>query len=787
MIGTTLGHYRILERLGAGGMGEVYRAHDVQLDRDVALKVLPAESFSDSAARARLLREARSGASLNHPHICSIYEVGEADGLAYIAMELVEGQPLSAWLAAGALPAEEVLRYGLQIAQALAHAHERGMVHRDLKSANVVITPEGQAKVLDFGLAKRVSEKGLDEATTKSQASLTAAGAVVGTLPYMAPEQFRGQPADARSDVWALGVVLYEMASGSRPFRGQTGFDLSAAILTQPPAVLPETVRPELKAVIERCLEKEPARRYQRGGELKAALEAVQTGAAVPFAARREQPGRRRTWLALGGVAAVLVTAAVAFDVGGLRNLLLRGVGARAGAIKLAVLPFANPSGDSEQEYFSDGLTEEMITQLGRLHPQRLGVIARTSAMRYKKTDKTIRQIGQELGVDYVLEGSARREGSRVRVTAELISVRDQTQVWAESYERELTGILALQSDLARGVAGSLALKLLPAEEVRLSAARPVDPEAYEAYLKGLHHWYKLTPSEVDTALEYFELALKKDPNYALAHTGIAWIWVARNQLQLTPPGEALPRAKAAALKALELDGTLAQAHEVLASVRFQEFEWAGAVSESERAIELNPNYPDVRAFYSHYLNIMHRPKEAMRQIERALELDPFNTLFLGLYAVDLVFVGRHDDAIAAARKALRAQPDAEVARYALWAAFFCQGMFGEALAEDKKRYAADREVQEALERGDREGGYRGATKRAAETLSARSGQTYVSPTEISRFYMAAGERIRAIEWLEKAFEVREPSLPYIDSPEFDSLRSDPRFQDLKRRMRLPG
>jgi TolB-like protein/tetratricopeptide (TPR) repeat protein len=784
MIGTTLGHYRVLERLGAGGMGEVYRAHDEQLDRDVAVKVLPAESLSDPSARARLLREARSGAALNHPHICSIYEVGEANDQAYIAMELVEGRSLDALLAAGALPAEQTLRYGLQIAQALGHAHERGMVHRDLKSANVMITPLGQAKVLDFGLAKRVSEKGLDEATTQSQASLTAAGALVGTLPYMAPEQFRGQAADARSDVWALGVVLYEMAAGSRPFRGQTGFDLSSAILTQPPAPLPGKVPAELKAVIERCLEKEPARRYQRGGEVHAALQAFQTGAVVSWAAWRYRLSRRR-WLALVGAGVVLLAVAVGSDVGGLKAWLSGRLRTPSGAIKLAVLPFGNPSGDPEQEYFSDGLTEEMITQLGRLHPQRLGVIARTSAMRYKRTDKTIRQIGGELGVDYVLEGSARREGSRVRVTAELVSVRDQTQVWAESYERELTGVMALQSDLARGVAGSLALKLLPAEEGHLSAARRVDPEAYEAYLKGMHHWYKQTPLEIDAALQYFEMALKKDPNYALAHTGIAWIWVARNQNQLTPPGEALPRAKAAALKALELDGTLAQAHEVLASVRFQEFDWAGAGLESERAIELNPNYPDVRAFYSHYLNIMRRPKEAMRQIERALELDPFNTLFQGLYAVDLVFVGRHDDAIATARNALRAQPDAEVARYALWAAFFCKGMSREALAEDKGRYAADREVQEALERGDREGGYRGAAKRAAEALSARSRQTYVSPTEISRFYMAAGERDHAIEWLEKAFEVREPSLPYLASPEFDSLRSDPRFRDLARRMKL--
>jgi len=351
MIHRTLGHYQILEKIGAGGMGEVYRARDEALDRDVAIKVLPTERFRDASAQARLLREARTASQLNHPNICTIHEVGEAEGQAYIAMELVEGKPLSARLATGALPAEEVLRYGLQLAEALSHAHDRSVVHRDFKSANVILTPEGRAKVLDSGLAKRISGEELDE-VTRSEASLTLPGALVGTLAYMAPEQLRGEPADARSDIWALGVVLHEMASGERPFKGQTGFELSSAILSQRPAALPGKIQVELRAVIERCLEKEPARRYQRAGEVRAALEAIQTGAVVPWEAWRYRLARRR-WLAAAGAAIVLLGVAGALNFERLRT---RFFGGAPQIQSLAVLPLENLSGDSAQDFLASGI-----------------------------------------------------------------------------------------------------------------------------------------------------------------------------------------------------------------------------------------------------------------------------------------------------------------------------------------------------------------------------------------------------------------------------------------------
>ncbi len=460
MIGQTLGHYRILEKLGAGGMGVVYRAHDEKLDRDVAIKVLPAEALGDEGARDRLLREARLASKLNHPHICTIHEVGEAGppagqgpAVSFIAMELVEGQPLSARLAGGGLPVEQVLRYGQQLADALAHAHDRRVVHRDLKSANIVITPEGRAKILDFGLARRLLGDELADATTATRDSLMAPGMLAGTLAYMAPEQFRGQPADARSDIWALGIVLHEMAAGVRPFQGTTGFELTSAILKEPPAPLPVAVPVPLQAVVGRCLAKDPGERYQRGSDVQAALEAVQAGTApAGWTARRHTP--RRRWLVglAAAAAAVLVLglALVALDVGGLRGRFGSRASPKAPAITLAVLPFENPGGDVDQEYFSDGQTLEMVARLARLQPESLVVKARASVMRYKKTEKPPDQIGRELGVDYLLEGSVQREAGRVRFWAELIKVVDQTQVWGNSYDRKEAEIQAVQTEIAQ-------------------------------------------------------------------------------------------------------------------------------------------------------------------------------------------------------------------------------------------------------------------------------------------------------------------------------------------------
>jgi serine/threonine-protein kinase len=786
--GNRLGRYEIIAPLGAGGMGEVYRARDPGLEREVALKVLPADTLADENARARLLREARMAAKLNHPHVCTVHEVAEADGQVYIAMELVEGRALDTILSDGPLPVEQAVRYGTQVADALAHAHERGVIHRDLKSANVVITPEGRAKVLDFGLAKQLVGEELAEATTEYGATLTVPGSVVGTVAYMAPEQLRGQAADACSDVWALGVVLYEMLGGRRPFVAETGYALSAAILNEPPPPLPEEVPAGVRAVVERCLAKAPGERFPSGERARAALEAVQTGG-VTFSAPRASEQTRRLWWLFGATLAAIVAVLAVLDVGGVRRLLL-GRGGQPRAVRMAVLPFVNLTGDPEQEYLSDGITQEMITQLGRLHPDGLSVIARSSVMRYKGGDTPVDQIGRELNVAYVLEGSARREADRVRITAELIHVDDQTQLWADSYERELAGILAVQSEVAREVASALALELLPDEQARLTTVRTVDPEAYDAYLKGSYHWKKLTPEDLDTGQRYFELALEKDPSYAAAYAGLAWVWSCRQQVGITPPEEAGPKVKATALQAIALDDSSADAHEALALFRtWTDWDWAGAEVEWQRALEIDPNNANAHAYYAHFLAITGSIDEGVQHGERAIELDPFNALFHGLYAMVLYFDRRYDDAIAAANAAMTIQPEERIAKSALWRSLYAKGMLDEFLAGQRENIARDPERVTAFEQGLAEAGFKGAQRAIADIWAARYGSPGgIGARAIGSHYLLAGDNARALDWLEQAHEDRDPNLPYIScNPLFDPVRSDQRFQDLLRRMNLPA
>ncbi len=799
--GRRFGSYEVLARLGAGGMGEVWRAWDPSLEREVALKVLPTETTADESARARLLREARMASKLNHPNVCTVYEVGEAEGRAYIAMELVAGETLSARIAAGPLAENEVLRLGCQMADALAHAHSNGVVHRDFKSDNVVITPGGRAKVLDFGLAVRRSKKELDDATTFTADSLELPGMIAGTLPYMAPEQLRGKPADAGSDIWALGVVLYELASGERPFKGKTGFELSSEILSSTPP--PLASRPgglhstRLQGVVERCLEKEVAARYPSAGEVRAALEMA--GMAVPampeLTPKALSTGRR--WqlpvAALVGVLAILA----ALDVGDVRRFLGGGGVSGVEPVRMAVLPFVNLSGDPEQEYLSDGFTQEMITQLGKLHPEGLSVIARTSVMRYKEGDTPIDQIGRELDVDYVLEGSTHREAGRLRIAADLIQVNGQTQLWADSFEREIAGILEVQGAVAQEVAKALTLNLLPAEEARLIAGRSVDPEAYEAYLKGTMHWMMLAPSSLDQAERYFEQAIEEDPLYAPAHAGLAWVWAARQQIGVSPPSEAGPKAKAAAERAIALDESSDVAHVALAVVNtWTDWDWDAAEREWRRTLELNPNNALAHAYFAHFLAIVGRVDEAVEHAERSIELDPYNSLLKALYGMVLHYDRRFDDAIATAHAALELQPGNPIAGGVLQAAFIAKGMKEEQLELQREKIARDPGRVAAFERGLAEGGYEGAQLAIADLLAARyelakgvpdAGTEQVfMPDSIAWRYFDAGDYHRAIDWLEEAYEVRDPNLPYIGDPVYDPLRSDPRFQKLVRRMGLP-
>lgn len=460
------------------------------------------------------------------------------------------------------------------------------------------------------------------------------------------------------------------------------------------------------------------------------------------------------------------------------------------GRLAIAVLPFRNVSGDPAQDYFSDGMTDEMILHLGRLHPERLAVIARTSAMRYKNADQPVAQIGKELGVGYLLEGSALREGNRIRINVQLVQTSDQTQLWADSYERELSSVMELQRDVAQAVAKSLALRLLPAEQARLARVGKVNPEAYDAYLKGSQYWIRLGRADLDAAEKYFKLALEKDPNFAPAYAGMAMVWSCRQQMAFADPNDAGPRLAAAARKAVELDDALPEAHVALGTMlTWTEWDWTTARREWERAIELNPNYPDPRVFYSHYLLMMGEREESLRQVEKAVAVDPFNVIFKAFYAVVLTDQRRPGDAIEAAKDVLEVMPDNPLAHNAAWIAYEMQGAHEEALGAAESYFGALYGALDAggeLDRTFATQGYRAAMRRAAELLEARRQSVYVNPSDVSFAYLSAGDHERAIDWLERGYDVRDPNLPYLRWAAFDPLRNNPRFQALVRKLKLP-
>ena len=774
MIGRTLGHYVILERLGAGGMGVVYRARDERLRREVALKLLPADDAAAPEARARLLREARTASSLNHPHVCTVHEVDEDAGQVFIAMELVAGRTLGAVIGPSGLPPREVLRLGSEIAGAVAHAHEHGILHRDLKSGNVMVTDDGRAKVLDFGLAREVASS--DSATVSGADRLTHTGAVMGTTPYMAPEVLRGEGASERSDVWALGILLYEMTCGTLPFDGHTHFEIASKVLNSEPAELRESVPGGLRGVIRHCLQQQPGMRYSNAGEIRAALETL-------LAERAPAPVvRSGLRLGLGAAAALAAVAAVLIFAPHL------GCPKPERPIRtLAVLPLVSLSAEAEQEYFVDGMTDELINQLARIASIR--VIARRSMMAYKGTHKSVAQIAKELGADLLVDGSVSRGGDRVRVRVELANATGQN-VWTDSYERELRDVLVLQADVARAIVERISAQLTPAERQGIASAKPVDPRAYEEYLRGRYNWDAYTVAAFLEARDHFQRALQFDSTYAPAWAGLADAEYGLSNM-FSPPDSAIPRARVAAQRALALDPDLAEGHTSLGITQMvYDWNWAGAEESFRRAIQLRPNDANAHWWLGHLLVLTGKGEQGVVESRKALELDPNSHWFLVSVGWHLRLAGRTDEALAHLREAVRLHPKNALFRHGYAEALLQSG--------DTAGYLAESEQAAALgDVGVPSGGLAHAYGVAGKTSDARRliarllerrKKEFVPASEVAVAYAGLQDREQTLHWLEASFEEHSEHIMLLKvDPTWNFLRGEPRFVALLRKVGLDG
>lgn len=825
--GTTLGRYEIRSQIGAGGMGEVFLARDTQLDRTVALKILPENVAADQTRLQRFVQEAKSASALNHPNILTVYEIGQATGTHFIATEFVDGETLRHHLTNGRMSLNEILDICVQVTSALAAAHGAGIIHRDVKPENIMIRRDGIVKVLDFGLAKLAAHDPTainPEAPTRAIIK-TDPGTVVGTALYMSPEQARGIAVDARTDIFSTGVVLYEMVAGCVPFSGSTSSEVMASILSekepQPLARYSREVPTELERVASKALRKNRDERYQTIKDLlldlkslkqelefaaklerstslesrdRDGIKATAADASDPVAQTAESrmtsstqdavsPVKRRQrsmWLAL--TALVAVAGATAYF--GYSRYAARGSSSTIRSI--AVLPFANIDGNPDAEYLSDGISESLINSLSKLPGVK--VIARSSSFRYKGKEVDPQEVAQALGVEAILTGRVVQRGDNLLISAELVNASDKTQVWGDQYNRKLADILTVQEEIAKRISETLRLRLSGEQQQRLTKRYSDNVEAYQEYLKGRFYSAKSTENGLKKSIEYFNQAIEKDPNYALAWAGLANGYWEDSDIHIAPH-DAMPKAKQAALKALAIDDTLAEAHGALAiELTAYDWDWTNAEKEFRRAIELNPDYPTAHAQYGWYLSLMARPDEAIAEVKRATQLDPLSINSNGILGMAYGWARRNDEAVAQLQKTLELDPEDWLARAYLGWVHIGQGKFPEAIDSlQRARQIDDNQyVLGALGEAYARSGNRSEALKAIEELKERSKQRYVSPHCVAMVYVGLGEKDLAFEWLEKAYEARSEHLGWLKvDARMDPLRSDPRFAELMRRIGL--
>ena len=805
-------------------MGEVYLAYDSRLRRQVAIKLLPVEFTENKLRLSRFEREAYAASSLNHPNLLTIYEIGQQEGHHFIATEYVEGESLRQRLNRGHMELRETLAVVIQVAEALAAAHDAGIVHRDIKPENIMVRRDGYVKVLDFGLAKRADEIAADvepEAPTKTRVVKTDPGVVMGTASYMSPEQARGLEVDPRTDIWSLGTVLYEMVAGRLPFEGATTPDVVATILhREPPSLLlyRYDVPAELERIVEKALTKTKEERYQLAKdlsvdlkrlkqhlELEAELErsvtpegessrvlpaTVSTTAAPPTAEGHAARTVSSAEYVVGEIkrhkqAALLAGALILLAVIGTIGYYKYSGNRSQGITSIAVLPFTNASGDANSDYVSDGISETLIDKLSQLPG--LKVIARTSAFKYKGKDIDPQEVATALGVEAVLTGRVVQRGDQLQVRAELINARDKTQLWGEQYSRQMTDLQAVQEEIARAISDKLRVRLTGAEEQRLSKRATTNPEAYQHYLNGVYS-IRAGGSQISLALDHFSEAVALDPKFALAWAGVSNAYVLLANNGVIDPKEGFPKAKAAVKTALELDDTLAEAHASQAFIMIGEWDWSGAEREFKRAFELNPNLADAHSRYGGLLSRLGRHTEALEEVKRSQELDPLDLRLRAREGAVLFFARRYDEALQKFDSILTVLPDDASSLIYRAYSYDGKGMYKEAVAAYETAISKGNtttSTQSLLGYALTQLGRKNEAQAILEKL--KTTKEYVSPAELAVLYLGLGDKEGALALLEKAYLAHDLQMQYLKiDKHYDSLRSDPRFIELMKKVGLP-